>query len=112
MHKNFPRMIGFLAACGTFVLWSILHFYNPYSNGPAETDAIFRTLIMLVLPACLAIPAALARKPSLMIIAFIWSLPVSLYLAMTPSIFKWFAASSLLYLISALLMIRQIKADR
>jgi hypothetical protein len=39
-----------------------------------------------------------------MFIAFFWSLPISIYLAMTPSIFKLFIVSSFCYLLTAILM--------
>lgn len=46
----------------------------------------------------------LSQDPAILFIAFFWSLPLSLYLAMTPSIFKLFLATSLCYLLVGILM--------
>ncbi|MDQ6422256.1 hypothetical protein RB620_22775 [Paenibacillus sp. LHD-117] len=104
------NLIGLLASMGSIILWTIFSFYNPYTHEHVDTDVMLNTLLTLVFPACLAMIASVFRKPYLMIIAFVWSLPVSLYTAMTPSIFKWFGVTSVLYLISGILMIRESKS--
>jgi hypothetical protein len=63
------------------------------------------TFAMLCFPAYLAIISSLMHKKYLMLIAFIWSLPVSLYLMFTPGIFAWFIASCIIYFICFLIML-------
>jgi uncharacterized RDD family membrane protein YckC len=63
------------------------------------------TFAMLCLPACLAIISSLMYKKYLMLIAFIWSLPISLYLMLTPGIFAWFIAPCIIYFICFLIML-------
>ena len=70
-----------------------------YEVGPMVT-----TFFMLFLPACLALVAIIFSKKWLMLIAFVWSLPFSLYLVFTPGIFVLFGVTCLVYLISFLFM--------
>lgn len=104
------QCIGVLSSICTMILWIILVLLNPYTHERAENDVIISTLFSLFAPACVALLASVIHKPSLMFIAFFWSLPISLYMTMTPSIFKWFGATSFLYLISGILTIREIRS--
>ncbi|MBO8170907.1 MAG: hypothetical protein H0Z33_03340 [Bacillaceae bacterium] len=97
---------GVLSSVIAVLLWAVLVFWNPYSSGSIESDVFWNTLVTLFAPAVLALIAALTRKVFLMVFAFIWSLPMSLYMLMTPGIFKLFALVSLLYLLSAILLNR------
>lgn len=97
-------ILGTMAGLSSIALWVVLVFYNPYT--PSASDGLAATtLLMLVLPACLAIISSLIHKKYLMLMAFIWSLPLSLYLAFTPGIFAWFFASCIAYFVSFLLMV-------
>ena len=102
-----PSAIGLVAAIGSIILWIILNFFNPYSY-QASYDTTFITLFMLVLPAFAAIFSYYRSKTIFMLIAFIWSLPLSLYLLMTPGIFLLFGITSFTYLISYILMRKSI----
>lgn len=62
------------------------------------TETVVTTFVILVLPACLAILSSLTSKQSLMLIAFIWSLPFSLYLVFTPGVFALFGVTCVAYL--------------
>lgn len=84
-----PAILGLISGILSICLWIIFSFFNPYSN-TTDIEPILNTFIMLCLPACLAIISSLMSKKVLMLIAFIWSLPISLYVAMTPSIFAIF----------------------
>ncbi|MFB4166958.1 hypothetical protein [Virgibacillus sp. JSM 102003] len=97
-------VLGVTAGITSVVLWFVLNFYNPYSN-PTEISPVVNTFFMLFLPACLAIVASLTSKKILMLIAFLWSLPVSLYLVISPGIFALFGITSIVYLISYLLLL-------
>lgn len=96
-------ILGAISGALSIWLWVIFSFFNPYSNA-TEIDPILNLFIMLCLPACLAIISSIMTKKSFMLIAFIWSLPISLYVAMTPSIFALFSVTCFAYLISYFLM--------
>lgn len=81
----------------------ILNFFNPYSKQTSE-GTILITLVKLVLLACLVKISFLMSKRNFMLVAFIWSLPLSLYLLITPSIFLLFGITSFTYLLSYILM--------
>ncbi|MFX3632393.1 MAG: hypothetical protein ACE3L7_09495 [Candidatus Pristimantibacillus sp.] len=107
--KSISYSIGLLASIGSIILWILFAFLNPYTHEPVARDVLLNTLLTLCLPACLALLATIIRRARFMLIAFVWSLPISLYTAMTPSIFKWFGLTCLLYLIAGLLMINKNK---
>lgn len=107
--KRISYCIGLFASIGSIILWILFVFFNPYTHEPVERDVLLNTLLTLCFPACVALLATLIKRPSLMFIAFVWSLPISLYTAMTPSIFKWFGLTCLLYLVAGLLMINKDK---
>jgi hypothetical protein len=99
--------MGFIAGILSLSLWLILIFFNPYST--PDPDSAVTTFFMLFLPACLAIFATVTSRKFLMLIAFLWSLPISLYLIGTPGIFALFGATSISYLISFLLIVFAMK---
>lgn len=98
MIKN-PSIIGLLAGFTSILLWYILNFANPYNNS-MDLDPMINTFFTLLLPACLAILSSLKSKPIFMLIAFFWSLPISLYMILTPGIFALFGITSFAYLVS------------
>ncbi|CAH1191872.1 hypothetical protein PAECIP111891_00125 [Paenibacillus allorhizoplanae] len=105
-------LIGLLASTGSMILWIIFALFNPYTHERVENDVLFITLITLFIPACVALLGSVIKRPSLMFIAFLWSLPISLYTAMTPSMFKMFGLTSFMYLISGILMIRKRRSQQ
>lgn len=96
--------IGMFSSLGAMALWLVLNFINPYNSEPASSGVLVRTGLFLLAPACVALIGSIINKRITMFIAFFWSLPISLYLAMTPSIFKLFIVSSFCYLLTAILM--------
>ncbi|MFD2639260.1 hypothetical protein [Piscibacillus salipiscarius] len=101
--KNTSKFIGIISGFASIILWIVLNFYNPYTNSYG-VEPVLSTFFMLLLPACVAIVASFTSKPSLLLIAFVWSLPFSLYLALTPGIFVLFGVSCMSYLISFFLI--------
>ena len=95
---KFGQVLGIIAGIVSIVLWFILVFANPYA--PPGNGTIITTFVMLFLPACLATYSSLKSKQALLLIAFIWSFPISLYVYFTPGIFFFFGITSLLYLFS------------
>ena len=96
-------LLGGIGGFASIVLWIIFTFLNPYSNG-TEMGPIVIIFLMLFLPACLALVATISSRRLLMLLSFIWSLPFSLYVVLTPGIFALFGATCMLYLISFLFM--------
>ncbi|MFC4558441.1 hypothetical protein ACFO3D_09480 [Virgibacillus kekensis] len=101
--KISSKIIGVIAGLTGIILWVILNFFNPYSNNP-EGDSITGTFFMLCLPAFVAIISSFKTSKTLMFISFLWSLPFSLYLGLSPSIFSLFGLVNLSYLICFFLM--------
>ncbi len=97
-------ILGVIAGLCSIFLWIVLVFYNPYTTTTSEAMAA-NTFVMLCLPACLAIISSLMYKKYLLLIAFIWSLPISLYLMFTPGSFAWFIVPCISYFICFLIMI-------
>ncbi|MFC5559892.1 hypothetical protein ACFPN4_12475 [Ureibacillus thermophilus] len=94
-------ILGVIAGIFSIGLWFVFVFYTASltDSGPAIT-----TFMMLCLPALLAIFSSWLQKAYLMFIAFIWSLPFSLYMLWTPGIFHWFFAPCAAYFICFLLL--------
>lgn len=103
MKGRIGVVIGIVASISTLVLFIIMNFFNPYTS-TSPNDVLLSTFCGLGLPAILALVAALDRKAWLMYVVFIGSLPLSFYLAGTPSIFRYFILFSLGYLIAAIFL--------
>ncbi|MET3696618.1 hypothetical protein SAMN05877753_103137 [Bacillus oleivorans] len=95
--------VGVTAGIFSMFLWVVFSFFNPYSTPSAEPT--LNTFVTLFLPACLAIFASLTSKKFLMLAAFLWSLPISYYVLLTPSIFALFGVTCILYFLSFLLLL-------
>lgn len=101
-----PSMLGLFAGIISIGLWILLMFFNPYSSN-LNNDTILITLFMLVLPAITAIISFFTSKRVLMLIAFLWSLPLSLYMLMTPGIFLLFGITCFCYLFSYIFYVKR-----
>lgn len=102
--KRVAIILGMLGSGSSMGLWLVLNFYNPYSN-VLDTSVLMSTFVMLFLPACLAMMAVMAQQKYMMLIAFLWSLPISLYMLATPGVFAMFGITVLTYLASFILMV-------
>lgn len=102
--KFIRLFLGIAAGLFCMALWNVFIFYNPYASS-VEFDVILNLFVMLFLPACLAIYATMMNKKILMLIAFIWSLPISFYAMLTPGIFSLFIYPCIAYFICFLMMI-------
>ncbi|MFC4559278.1 hypothetical protein ACFO3D_13850 [Virgibacillus kekensis] len=101
--KLTSKVLGIAAGIVSITMWVVLNYYNPYAN-PTGSDPMINTFIMLFLPGCLAIIASVVNQRIYLLIAFLWSLPISFYLVLTTSIFSIFGITCLSYLISFLMM--------
>lgn len=97
-------IVGFGASISGIALWIVLIYFNPYAGGIIAKDVFSRTLLGLLSPAIIGMIGSAVRIKWLMYAVFIVSLPLSLYLAGTPGIFKYFFLVSLGYLLSAVLI--------
>ncbi|MFC0562486.1 hypothetical protein ACFFH4_27035 [Halalkalibacter alkalisediminis] len=104
--KKLSSVLGVIAGLASIILWLVFIFFNPYSS--AGIGTILISFFMLLLPALLAVKASIQYKDFELLIAFIWSLPYSVYFAFTPGIFALFGISCLLYLVSFILIKIQI----
>lgn len=103
--KFLSKVIGLSASVASIILWIIFIFFNPYDTGNITSDLFFRTFMMLLLPAFLSLGATFTFRKVFLFIAFLWSLPMSIYLALTPGIFAFFALTCVGYLFSYLLFV-------
>jgi len=96
------QVLGAASGVASMLLWCILIFFNPYTD-EMNGSAALNTFLMLFLPGCLSLIAIIYSYRLLLLIAFMWSVLPSLYLAGTPGIFAWFGVTSLGYLFAYLL---------
>ncbi|MED4018252.1 hypothetical protein [Sutcliffiella cohnii] len=101
IFKNIS-VVGIAGGVFSIILWINFAFVNPY-NDPTM-GPMLNTFFMLLLPACLAIFSSIKLSQLLMFIAFVWSVPMSIYLIATPGIFSLFGLTSAFYLVSFLLI--------
>jgi hypothetical protein len=97
-------LIGSAAATVSIGLWLVLVFDNPYRPVDGGGTVVVTALLML-LPACLALLASIRQMPKAMLAALLWSLPLGLYLAGTPGIFRWYGVCNLVYAASLVFML-------
>lgn len=90
------------ASVGCIMLSCLLLFWNPYTEIRVSHKTILIVFMMLILPACIGILAAIVRNRMLMLVVLIWSLPYGIYLSVAsiPSIWNLYAAVLILYVIS------------
>lgn len=93
---------GYLACVLSFLLWIALIWYNPYDPTSSRATAEI-TFGMLALPACLFAVGLRLRRTSILLAAFIWSVPIGLYMLGSPSFFALFGVSSMMYGLIAVL---------
>ncbi|MGP4108196.1 hypothetical protein [Virgibacillus sp. L01] len=95
--RKTSNLLGIIAGIASIILWFVLK--------PTEYEPMINTFFSLALPAVVAIIASLISYNFLMLIAFLWSLPISLYMVLTPSYFALFGITCTCYLISFILLL-------
>ncbi|REE88944.1 hypothetical protein A8990_10740 [Paenibacillus taihuensis] len=99
---NSWKYIGLLSSLLAIGMYFIFLFANPYSSVPANHTTIERMGLFLLAPACAALLGTLRKSHVLLLIAFFWAFPLSLYLVNFPSIFMLFFVSCMGYLIAGI----------
>ncbi len=102
--RKTSKLLGIIAGVASIIIWFVLK--------PTEYEPMLNTFFSLALPAVLAIIASLTNYSFLMLIAFVWSLPISLYMVLTPSYFALFGITCVCYLISFILMVLDRKRSK
>ncbi|MFF2091352.1 hypothetical protein [Paenibacillus sp. NPDC058174] len=92
------NLIGYTASISTILLWIIFVWVNPYGPGLEKTSA-FITFMMLVLPAVIFGTGLMLEKSMILLAAYIWSFPYSMYMVVTPGVFMLFGMTSFIYFI-------------
>ncbi|HVJ50192.1 hypothetical protein [Desulfitobacterium sp.] len=105
MKMLIAKITGLLAAFGSMILVIILLYFNPYSSEKSQFGTMMIVYTTLFAPALFALICLIIKRYRLMFIPFIWSLPISLYLGLTPGVFSLIMLTCILYLISALLFL-------
>ena len=92
-------IIASLCAIGLwiFLLYSVSEWYDELS-----TSFFGKTCFGLALPAIIGLYAIAKQKKDLMLVVFVWSFPLSLYLLFSP--FYPITLTSFAYLITAIIM--------
>lgn len=98
------RVVGFIAGLMNMLIWAMFTFFNPYSSAFVGIDTALLTFFLLALPALFIMIFIRVSNHFFMLIAVIWSLPCSLYFALTPGIFAIAGFAWLLYLLSFILI--------
>ncbi|MED1607871.1 hypothetical protein P4U90_21370 [Cytobacillus kochii] len=102
--KEISRVVGFIAGLISMIIWGMFTFFNPYSSDFVGIGTALLTFFLLALPALFIIIFIRVSNQFIMLIAVIWSLPCSLYFALTPGFFAIAGLAWLLYLISLILL--------
>lgn len=106
---NRISIVGMVGGILAIILWVNLTYINPYNN-PTIAGALPYPFFLLFIPACLALFSSLKRNQKWMFVAFLMSLPMSLFMIAMPDIFSMYGVISVFYLVSFLLI--RFKARR
>jgi hypothetical protein len=101
--------VGMVGGILSIILWVNFTYINPYNN-PTIAGPLPYPFFLLFIPACIAIFSSLKSSQKWMFLAFVWSLPMSLFMIAMSDIFSIYGVISVLYLVSFLLI--RIKSRR
>lgn len=96
------KVLGCFASMTSIILWITLIWIDPYFEGMNKVNPII-SFIMLVCPALLFLLGLFQLRSMLMLISFVWSIPYSLFMLLTLSIFMLFGVTSFIYFICIVL---------
>jgi len=97
------RLLGLITSTTVVILYIVYALLNPY-NGEALIPEAYLLVLVLILLACVYAWASLRIKPLLMlIVSTISSLPVGIYLLLTPGIFRYIGIGNLICVVIAIL---------
>ncbi|REE94545.1 hypothetical protein A8990_101341 [Paenibacillus taihuensis] len=94
--------IGYSACVLAVIIWALLAWENPYFDGMTQFSPV-HSFMMIVLPACLFALGLLQSRVSILIGAFLWSLPYGVVMLTTSGIYLLIGAICIIYLICLML---------
>lgn len=96
-------LIGLIASAASMYMWYVATIGDASIKGMP-----LLMLFFILLPACLAFVSSFINPP-LILLAFVWSAPLSLYMLAYANIGRGFGITCLLYLLSAILKFHGLK---
>ncbi|SDX97118.1 hypothetical protein SAMN05444416_101134 [Thermoactinomyces sp. DSM 45892] len=108
MAKRSGMYMGVISSIITIMLSACFLLLTPNSK-----DTIIRVFSLVTFPTCLFLIASLIRRPLLMLLFLIWSIPIGIYLgvAVIPSIWNLFVISLLFSFISILTVLSEKREE-
>jgi Na+-translocating ferredoxin:NAD+ oxidoreductase RnfE subunit len=97
------RVLGLVSSAGSAVLW-VVFLTNPYRGQGATTGTWLIAFLMIGLAVWGVAAAIKARALWLAIAAVVSLVPIGLYMAMTPGVFKWIGLFNALMLVAAIII--------
>jgi hypothetical protein len=98
-RAEIPYATGVVCGTAAFVLWAIFLFWNPYRAPDAQSALV--PLVMSVLIIC-GVGAALLRAPWGMLGFGLATLPIGLYLLLSPGLFKFIGVANIGFVLTAI----------
>jgi hypothetical protein len=95
--------VGMVGGILAIILWVNLTYINPYNN-PTIAGSLPYPFFLLFIPACFAIFSSFKYNQKWMFVAFLWSLPMSIFMIAMPDISSIYGVISFFYLVSYLII--------
>lgn len=97
------RLLGVVSSASSAVLWGVF-LTNPYKGQGGTTGTWLIAFLMIGLAVWGVAASIKTRALWLAIAAVVSFVPIGLYVAMTPSVFKWIGLFNALMLLAAIIM--------
>ena len=101
---NLARLLAFVSCTGSTLLWLAFLYANPYGRKGFTTGTYVVGWVMVALAGLAAYFAATNRAAGLIAVFLLSFLPLGLYLAGTPGIFRWIAVFDLGLFLAAVVL--------
>lgn len=102
--RETSRIIAVIGAISAIILSVIFLIFNPYNGNTTTVPTAMIVTLMFIVPALIVIIGSVKTKASWLFISSVWTLPYSIYMFLTPSIFKLLLLPACFYLVSAILI--------
>ncbi|MED1721379.1 hypothetical protein [Brevibacillus parabrevis] len=111
IYKNFYLWSGCLLGALSSILSIYLWYVATIRDGSIK-GMPYMMIFFILLPACFALISSLVNPP-VILISFVWSSPLSLYMLFTYSnIGVWFGVTCICYLVSAVLKFQGLRHEQ
>ncbi|WP_133257527.1 hypothetical protein [Paenibacillus montanisoli] len=102
IKQSHIELIGYSASALSIVCWLFLAWQDPYFEGMNQVDPL-QSFLLLVLPACLFGVGLLQSRVIMMLAAFVWSVPFSVFMLFSSSGYALFGVMCIGYLVCIVL---------